>query len=333
MASNVLVASPDTEDGVSWWRAWGPWAAMHDVRLSKLNFMADDPKWSTIEAVDVVAFNRPFKEELHGSVILSALEIGKPVFVDFDDLLWEIPQYNRASAHYSDKERNCSSRCVKAASEVTVSTPYLAQWMKDKLGREPLVIPNAFPDWYTWNVKPREKRILWRGNDAHHPDIDSVADEILAVAKDYPEWKWTFVGSFPWPVALKMDPAQFKIIPTISLPSFHRVLRTRQFGVMIVPLLDSPFNRAKSNIAWMEGTLSGARVVAPDFEEFRVPGVLNYEKFYSTLRPGNFYTALRQAIEEDPTEAVAASRAHIDTNLRLSLVNNKRLALLEKWSD
>ncbi len=49
-----------------------------------------------------------------------------------------------------------------------------------------------------------------------------------------------------------------------------------QPAIMIVPLVDNDFNRAKSNIAWLEGCFAGAAVIAPDFPEFQRPGVLNY---------------------------------------------------------
>ena len=44
----------------------------------------------------------------------------------------------------------------------------------------------------------------------------------------------------------------------------------------VFPLVDTPFNRAKSNIAYLEAIMCGAIIVAPDWQEWRHPGVINY---------------------------------------------------------
>ena len=95
-------------------------------------------------------------------------------------------------------------------------------------------------------------------------------------------------------------------------------------AIHIVPLCDIPFNRAKSNNAWLEATSTGAIVVAPDLPEWRRPGVLLYKQ-------GGFYEIVRTAMamtEKQRLNEVAKSRKYILENLTLSIVNKQRREIL-----
>jgi hypothetical protein len=63
----------------------------------------------------------------------------------------------------------------------------------------------------------------------------------------------------------------------------------------MVPLHVSDFNRAKSNIGWIEAVHAGAITVAPDFQEWRRPGVINYACKPRTDLP-SFQTAMWMAL-------------------------------------
>src|ERR1035437_9869971 len=94
---------------------------------------------------------------------------------------------------------------------------------------------------------------------------------------------------------------------------------------MIVPLVDSEFNRAKSNIAWLEGTYAGAAVVARSLPEFGVPGCIHYED------PKEFSNVVRDALasSERRKSAVRKSWSHISkAGLHLSDVNHIRQEVL-----
>lgn len=328
----VLVGSPDLQDGVSWWRSWRPWCEVAEtvpnVDLLQGDMMRGSVQWAEVEYASMVCFNRPFQDH-HMTVIGAALEHGKPAIVDFDDLVWDIPKGNKASTMYGKREIGIATEACTRSSEITVSTPYLASYIQDKVAPDTPItcIPNSIPDWYQWNELPSEKVVLWRGGLSHIADIASVANDFQMVAAEHPDWKFMFIGCDPWPVTQRLDPKRYSVLGTVPLPVLHRLVRQRSFGVMIVPLEDCDFNRAKSNIAWMEGTLSGSRVVAPDFlPEFCKPGVVGYGQARS------FADALRQAMDEPAAEHVKASRDYIDANLRAGHSTQQRIDLLCRWT-
>jgi len=92
-----------------------------------------------------------------------------------------------------------------------------------------------------------------------------------------------------------------------------------------VPLENTQFNQAKSNIAWIEATvLCGAVAIAPiDLPEFDKPCVLRYKG------PRGFDTVLNAVIggRIDREDMVMQSQKYISENLRLSEINKERARL------
>ncbi len=51
---------------------------------------------------------------------------------------------------------------------------------------------------------------------------------------------------------------------------YFEILMDLKPEIMIVPLEDNKFNRGKSNIAWIEGTVAGASIITNDLPEFQM---------------------------------------------------------------
>ncbi len=91
-------------------------------------------------------------------------------------------------------------------------------------------------------------------------------------------------------------------------------------SAMIFPLHEHPFNRCKSNIAWLEATFAGAACIAPDWAEWRHPGVLNYTDEHSFSDQMN--SVMRGDV--DVEDLARTSWAYIQDNLTLEKVNKLR---------
>jgi hypothetical protein len=104
--------------------------------------------------------------------------------------------------------------------------------------------------------------------------------------------------------------------------------------VHIVPLRDNAFNRCRSNLAWIEATCAGAVVIAPDWEEWRRPGIMNYtdaEGFRRTLRGVMEQYAMGLVKKTDERQEhfnVEMSRAYIEQHLQLDKVNEARWGII-----
>lgn len=325
---NILCASPDLQDTVSWWRAWGPLNALRETTPG-LELLAFDlgrtntpPPWHTVEQSSLVFCNRPWQPS-HAQFVNFVKLCGRQVWLDYDDCIWELPWWNPAAEFYGAAQLGSAKDSICRAQAVTVSTPTLANYIQERVAPDASisVVPNALPDWYDWNSLERRKLVVYRGGRTHNEDLQSVADDLAAVAAEHPDWTFAFCGALSnhGRVSKRIDPKQVMTFGMRALPEFHAWLKSSAAAILIVPLADCLFNRCKSNIAWQEGTYAGAAVLAPDFEEFRVPGCWRYQ-------PGGFGNQLRAMIAEPVIRAadVKASREWIDANRRLSIVNVAR---------
>lgn len=320
----ILCALPDTNDCIAWWRGWMP---MLDVKrfgteVAIFDFMTNRTiGWHTIEDCDVVYMSRPFLRD-HLTVLSMAKKAEKKVWVDYDDDYWAIPEWNWASMVFGQQALATLQTAAQLADVVTVSTEPLAKRVRAFTGAPIHVIPNAFPNRYKWPAKERTKTVLYRGGwKTHSGDLKSVADQFQRVVTDFPDW--TFMcATQGHPVMI--DGPNMRFAGDLSLPEFHSWIQDLAPSVLVNPLEFSDFNRSKSNIAWMEGTLAGAAVLCPELPQYIEPGCTTYE-------PGKFEERLREMLamnDEDRAALVALSQETIDAKYRLSVASKQRWGIM-----
>ena len=348
----LAVDCPDPEDGTSLMRGIGPLAAMcrQDRRLELSRCLvtpqgAPGYSWDWLVECDALFLQRPYTFEAVACA-QTARAFGRPVWVDWDDDLTCVPESNYFhSAHPPERAKKVMALCWALADVVTVSTNHLRERLLElglgqqlpKSAREQLdagkvrVIPNAC-HWPMRNA-PRTRRVVWRGGRSHDEDVMAFLPAIAEVARlpQFSQWEWWFVGEMSAYVAAQVKAA----IPAPNLRADYKDFIHQYMGALnalapwlvMVPLADNMFNRSKSNLAWIEATAAGAVTLAPDWEEWRRPGVVNYAD-----RP-NFKGYLRWFLETFGEQNVSVhatkSRDYIDEYLLLDKVNENRWEIIE----
>jgi len=337
----VLAHIPQRKDGTSLYRAMMPLGELQrqGVRL----VFVDEVSWATYALVDLVFMQRPFTQQ-HVHAAEMARINDKPLWVDYDDDLLNVPSENPTSPVYNTPANKKNVlRCLELADIVSVSTPALAESLKTSLvaagaKRVPMfrVIPNAL-NMRRWSNTRREqvlgenerqKLILWRGSDTHVRDVLQWAPDIIKAAHARPDYVWCFIGMSPWMLHDYMPEGRCLHQNAQDPMKFMQLIQELRPDILFVPLVDHVFNRAKSNIAWIEGTWAGAQVVAPDWQEWRKPGVTVYDG-----KPGSLHDAMIQAMDtpEEIREAlVAQSWQEIMSHLSLERVNRGRMNIIRE---
>lgn len=273
----IIALCPSVLDGTSWYRGAGVLNAMKkqfkDVNVTYPKSVG----WSDMTGADIFFLQRPYREE-HLACGRLAKSCGLKIWVDYDDLLTGITPDNPSFNTYASCEKRILS-CLEIADVITVSTPELAIAYGELSQKNCHVIPNAWNDIvFPFMETPKKEeegvtKILWRGSDTHVRDLHEVKDQIVSLSKEHPDWEWTFIGFHPW---FFDGMPKFEFVQAMDVITYLDSLRRNKFDVIIVPLSDTPFNRCKSNIAWIEGTQAGAVCVAPDFPVWQRNGVVNY---------------------------------------------------------
>lgn len=285
---NMIVYCPNRKDATSFYRGWLPMAVLGKQLEPWFNFIStSEIDWAVMATADAIFMQRPYRKD-HWEIVQIAKSMDRKVWVDYDDWLLGVPTDNPAYMQYEEPEvkRNIV-RIIAAADEITVSTAHLERMIRRDIepiaGRKlPItIVQNALPLDILAHKRPdimpkRNKLVQWRGSNTHHRDVMSQAKPIIDACKSHPDWHFSFLGDALWFVTDFMKEENVTVSkPLDPIDYFEYLLRVAP-SVMIVPLHDSDFNRAKSNIAYLEAIFAGAICIAPDWEEWRHPGVLTY---------------------------------------------------------
>lgn len=155
---------------------------MNNVNYN-MGFPPTDPR---LEEADIIGLQRA-NNEFFKEWLPQIRGRGKKIVSDIDDLLWGIPAGNLAHNHYGRKELDKLDFVFKNSDEITTSTIPLAEYLKKRFGKEPIVIPNMYhtPEDF---VKPENEkiRIGWHGSYTHKCDFDHhLWKAITALIKKY----------------------------------------------------------------------------------------------------------------------------------------------------
>lgn len=349
-----------TLDPTGFYRGLGPLGQLRKRMDGELDFFfSNDYTWAAFKLIDVMFLTRPYSDQ-DLSLVKWSRKMGVPVWVDFDDLLEAIPESNPASVLYRREEVHRRMReAMRSADVVTFSTPYMAKHFEDDC-REAVVIPNAFDDSvFRDRTKgmmvsrprggpaeaapaeetpdqaaakdPSVEKVVWRGTSTHVKDVWQVSKELVDVMKDaHPHYGLTMMGFYHWQIAEALGAKGVGVtrMDATDLFTYNAVMREIKPRAVIAPLVDCPFNRAKSNIAWLEAVYAGGLCVAPAWEEWNRPGCYTYDG-----TPAGFAAALRFVLSMRPEEA---EQRNMDAwkwiwhNLRLSSVNEAREKIVRK---
>lgn len=253
--------------------------------------------WAEFRSNDWVFMHRPCLEH-HVGILQRAQDLGLKVIVDYDDWLLDIPFDNETHTTYANPGiRRNMEIIIKQADVITTSTRQLRSLLTQIRGQSDVVLcPNGLPiDWFDrWRkryTKPRDSKsvtVAWRGSKHHQMDLFHMRDAIVNASKRFENLKFKFVGYLPWFLVRSVenvfsselhipDGQDWEVRPPTEVTHYFKNIIDVSPDVVICPLANTMFNRAKSSIAWQEAMWSGARqVIAPDWEEWRQPGVMNY---------------------------------------------------------
>ena len=302
-----------------------------DLRATDPNLrvsIVDRIDWTLLALHDAVFMHRPRTTD-HLLIMDLAHAIGVPVWIDYDDHVFAVPPDNPSAKAWNTPEvQKCVAQIIAKADIVTVSSEVLARDLASLCQAPPRIIPNAHNARMFGNLAqaPSDNPlVMWRGSETHMRDVMSCGAEIIYNGQKHLDWAWLFLGMHPWFVTDRMPHEKTCVAPGMDPLEYFTLLRSLRPKVLIVPLADNTFNHAKSNIAWLEATYAGAICLAPNFPEWRRPGVITYDE------PSDF-EALLDAILSGGVDLVKTwelSRAAVEENLMLPTVNKMRLRVLE----
>ncbi len=213
---------------------------------------------------DIVLIQRGFPQNYaaFSAVLQTARAHGRPVLYEIDDWLPEMPEEHPAFDSHVEQLIPVFLGILEADG-VLVSSEVLRTQVQAFHPRVWL-LPNGLPD-TLWNVRPPRfpspdapVTIGYMGTATHLPDLEAIVPVLLRVLEARPQTVVKVWGC-PLPAALTEHPQVFSASAEVGdYCEFAAFFQQQQADFWIAPLLDTPFNRAKSPIKFWEYAASGA---------------------------------------------------------------------------
>jgi GT2 family glycosyltransferase len=203
----------------------------------------------------------------------------KPVVFDLDDQLFYLPENHpdRHSGRYGLSLLPMYQALIDA-DLVSVTTPALRDFVKD-YNENVVLLPNYLDD-RLWNIQKEAKTNLnkeyvtigYMGGITHKPDLEYLVPVFREINKRYPKRiRFKFWGVKPPEEVMTIPKVEWIPPTTNKYEDFAKFFQTQSADIFIAPLIDTPFNRSKSAIKFLEYSALG------------IPGVFSRLETYTGI--------------------------------------------------
>lgn len=327
----IFLDCPNNLDATSLYRGIGPFSHLAKTIDEDYNWiMTNEGHWPLYSWVDILFLQRPHSED-HKIKARIAQRMGAKLWIDYDDNLIDVPDWNPVHKHYKDPMVKANIIWfVAAADVVTVSTQQLAEQLnpyRSQAGRPPCEVINNALNERVFTRPPkmpeRARSIMWRGSRTHDLDVMEFAEPLIEVIKSDPQTTYHFIGEPPSLFTRMLPKENTLVTHGVDVIEFFDIIMAIAPALQIVPLHDCMFNRCKSNIAYLEGAFFGTAALVPDWPEWRKPGAITYKD------KDDFKTKLLECLTTlDVSEKAKEAWEYASTCLTLEFVNKKRERIL-----
>jgi glycosyltransferase involved in cell wall biosynthesis len=254
--------------GCYFYRMAFPYNTIHERMRSKFQVsLGYKLEAATLRQAHVAVFQRVTTNDIL-MFMKAARRSGIRVIVDIDDDLLNIPVWNPAAGVWGLPEKQVYKDALQTANALFVSTDYLKE-QYIQYNPNIAVLPNCVDPYYLRGLKkPNNNKVFvvgYQGSNTHVKDLETVREVISYIRKNPTEYIFKTFGH-KHPHSFFTNPVQFE--------SFYSILATMDLDAGLAPLDSHDFNRAKSNIKWMEYSVVGTPTIA----SLRGP--------YKCIRPG-----------------------------------------------
>jgi len=354
--------------GCGHWRILWPEAVINargDGMSQSTTAMVTTPQWYTgVKAVKLQRQASSSQKEF----VKFLKEVQKKhdfkILYEVDDVVFRevIPDYNKFKFAFDNDEirQNCID-IINMVDEVTVTCDFMKQLYIEKTGQKKItVIPNFVPNsWMGQLFDPRKverayeqnkkkPRILYTGSGAHY-DVDNKVGgkDDLAQVRDFirktiNKYQWIFVGAFPPQLVDLVRDKKIEFYPWQPLLKYPYFIANLNAQLMVAPLLPNDFNKAKSDIKFIEACILGIPCLCQNIDTyFSAPESLRFDtieefgdKIERILRKKNKYSQnirrLRKMGEERILEIDENIGCHLEA-LNTPWGSSER-KFLNKWN-
>lgn len=313
-------------------------------QMEQILRIADASVWQIVNSRYVLAFLRCAKDLANGPWFRASGK--KKYFItDIDDNIFDIPAYNIASHPYHPNSEMewVAFEQIKLSDAVICSTQFLLDKMQAMFpDKKAHLIPNSI-DFDVWdNLKPQEFlkkeagqiRIGYTGCSNHRADLEMIKEPLSAILKEFSHVQFIFTPQ-PQPGGLFTG---WDGVPNMGLAAkwapideYPHYVAGWDLDVGIAPLRDNDFNRAKSNLRWLEYSAMKIPTVASRVYPFK-NSIRNNEDGFICNTKQEWYDALKSLVIDAGRRAQVGRSAYdrVKKDFNMETTAKRYAAVLEE---
>ena len=290
-----------------------------------------------IDVADIAIFQPTHTPQALAVVGGMKEHLGKPILAEYDDDIFAVPSYNlsyRSTGPGSDSE--WFNKCQLVESDgLIVSTEYLKQRYA-RLNKKIYVIPNAI-NFNLWDNAKRgreHKRIHigWVGGASHSEDLRLVKNALYRILDKHKNVEVYFhMGGLPekWMLGKPRFHARHR---WFTIDKYHQGFAKYNFDIGIAPLRDTEFNRAKSNLRFLEFAALHIPVVCSRVQPYVCDTEHRKTRLLAT-EPDEWYHCLDFLIRNEKVRREIGEAAHrfVKKKYNIRRMTKKYLKALKKF--
>jgi len=247
-------------------------------------------KMAMLEHYDTVILIRPSYSKRLDRVLRRCRRLGIRCIADFDDLIFD-PNYaaespqalnNQASISRIQRKQTSHLKALEKCEFVTVSTTALGEHVSVLTGNTGaiLTLPNGLSNvWLSHNeglIPGSDAKNCFSylsGSSSHNHDFTQIEAPVSDYLKQHRRHRFSVVGS----LELNTDhfsSDQLETLAPVRFESLPRLILSA--NVTLAPLADTPFNRCKSHIKFIEAAAFGIPTISsriPDIDRHSIGGL------------------------------------------------------------
>lgn len=257
---------------------------------------------------------------------------GLQTLAEYNDNFYAPPAASpAASAWRSPMLWRAYERLMQAADGLIVTGPGLAELLRpqaENITIVPNYLPTAPPE---FKQRPDSEggavRFGWAGSIGHVADILSLKRIIEQVLIDFPDSTFCLMGNTSLPGELGLPQARVNFTPWGDMDAYYRFLDDLDVG--LAPLLDTDYNRCRSDVKALELAGRSVTPILPDSLPYRE--FVNKTGIVAYSTPQELDSLLREYMRDAVKRRADGSRCHAYvTSERVGPLNTQRAQLYER---
>lgn len=248
-----------------------------------------------VDWADVVVFQRQTSPDAMAAIGYANSSFKRTIY-ELDDDVWNIHPSNPAYQTWSKPGMlQAAEECIRSCQAVTTTTPALAEQLS-KMNKDVNVIPNMLPGEFWRYERPKPQRddavtIGWAGSITHFADLKILEGAMEQVLDEYPHVEFLYAGAAEIP--FKPHARMRARLDSVKLEQYPWLLWN--FDIGLAPVLDTKFNRCKSDLKYLEYAAVGLPVIASKVEPY-ANSVVHGENGYLARNPKDWLKYLKRLI-------------------------------------